>query len=167
MSLNVDVKSSVKKLYQLMKDLKLSIKSCKDINSAQAHLGGILNDLEVVVSTTELEVEKILSQVEILNTIASTSPAEIKNQLNQAVQAICEACCFQDINGQRITRVVTSLAKISEYFTYLEKNASTNSHGEHFSFCDKNAKNELLQGPKAPSDVNQQELADSFFDSKS
>ena len=150
-----------------MKDLKLSIKSCKDINSAQAHLGGILNDLEVVVSTTELEVEKILSQVEILNTIASTSPAEIKNQLNQAVQAICEACCFQDINGQRITRVVTSLAKISEYFTYLEKNASTNSHGEHFSFCDKNAKNELLQGPKAPSDVNQQELADSFFDSKS
>lgn len=147
-----------------MSEIKHNILLRVDVNHSQQQLEGIINDLELVVSTTEAEVEKILNQVDILNAIAMSSSPQVKEQILTAVQAICEAACFQDINGQRITRVLHSLGKISEYISFMNKKNDDTLKTSDFSFGEKDAAAELLQGPQAPSDESQQDLVDSFFD---
>ena len=70
------------------------------------------DELDAIVSHTAGATNAILESCEMLDEVAATVTGEAAGKLQDAVTKIYEACSFQDITGQRITKVVTTLKAI-------------------------------------------------------
>jgi chemotaxis protein CheZ len=71
-------------------------------------------ELEAVVQTTEAAAERILEAAEAISqwvTDGRRDPAGLE-LLNEKVNAIFEACSFQDLTGQRIRRAIDHLQRV-------------------------------------------------------
>jgi chemotaxis protein CheZ len=83
----------------------------------------VTNELDAIVGGTEHATEEILSQAEEIDQLATTLSARLRDDQNQALVAdmqdrvikIFEACNFQDLTGQRITKVVSTLTFIETH----------------------------------------------------
>ena len=83
----------------------------------------VTNELDAIVGGTEQATDQILSNAEEIDQLAATLSARLKNDQNQALVAdmqdrvikIFEACNFQDLTGQRITKVVSTLTFIETH----------------------------------------------------
>ena len=72
------------------------------------------DELDAVVGATEEATGTILDACEGLEKVSSQVPPEAAEQITNAVTRIYEACNFQDITGQRITKVVKTLKQIED-----------------------------------------------------
>ncbi|MGF1631445.1 MAG: protein phosphatase CheZ [Kiloniellaceae bacterium] len=81
-----------------------------DINSE--HLPAATDELTAIVGSTEQATHTIFEAVESIETLTAKMEPEVAEQVSAAVTSIFEACGFQDITGQRITKVVTALQQI-------------------------------------------------------
>lgn len=84
----------------------------------------VTDELDAVVGGTEQATEKILTAVEAIDENAGNLHAHLKGDnatmaadIQERVLAIYEACNFQDLTGQRITKVVNVLRFIEERVT--------------------------------------------------
>lgn len=108
-------------IYTELKDLRNLIEETRrDISSARMseiggkHIPTATDELDAVVAATEVATEAIMDACDNLSARAGTL-ADADNQLVMGeVTKILEACSFQDITGQRITKVVRSLKTIDE-----------------------------------------------------
>ena len=83
----------------------------------------VTNELDAIVGGTESATDTILSNAEEIDQLASTLAARLKDEQNQQlvqdmqerVIKIFEACNFQDLTGQRITKVVGTLKFIETH----------------------------------------------------
>ena len=95
------------------------------INSAKAEITEIRVDeintqylpeasdqLSAIVGATEKATNEIFDAVETIEGLASKLPPKKAEGLSEAVTRIYEACSFQDITGQRISKVVTVLQNV-------------------------------------------------------
>src|SRR5690348_12045548 len=64
------------------------------------------DELDAVIGDTESATHRIMDNCDAIAAIAADLDAEPRTALNAAVTGIFEACNFQDITGQRITKVV-------------------------------------------------------------
>ena len=69
-------------------------------------------ELEAVVSDTEKATESIMGEAEALMTAEPTDLDSYKAQVDEAMCRIIENCSFQDLSGQRVSKVVASLKHI-------------------------------------------------------
>jgi chemotaxis protein CheZ len=70
------------------------------------------DELDAIVEHTAQATNEILESCEMLDAVAGTVDGEPARTLQAATTRIYEACSFQDITGQRITKVVTTLKAI-------------------------------------------------------
>ncbi len=70
------------------------------------------DELDAIVSHTAAATEAILEACETLDTLGATLEGEAAQKLQDATSTIYESCSFQDITGQRITKVVSTLKTI-------------------------------------------------------
>jgi chemotaxis protein CheZ len=70
------------------------------------------DELDAIVEHTAGATNAILESCEMLDEVAAAVSGEAAARLQDAVTKIYEACSFQDITGQRITKVVTTLKAI-------------------------------------------------------
>jgi len=83
----------------------------------------VTNELDAIVGGTERATETILASAEDIDQMATTLTARLKDEQNAALAAdiqdrvikIFEACNFQDLTGQRITKVVATLKFIETH----------------------------------------------------
>src|SRR5437763_7398947 len=83
----------------------------------------VTNELDAIVGGTEHATEQILSNAEDIDQMAHTLGPRLKSEQDQALVAdmqervikIFEACNFQDLTGQRITKVVSTLKFIETH----------------------------------------------------
>lgn len=119
-------------------------------------------DLKEVVGATEKATETILESAERIMSANDGNHEEYRQIVDEAVINIFEACCFQDITGQRINRVVETLTYISQHMTYI---TGVLTGGERIPVTAKMPRgNDLLQGPQSTDDAISQDDADSLFD---
>jgi chemotaxis protein CheZ len=71
-------------------------------------------ELEAVVGDTERATELIMTEAEAIMSLNGDDPAAYKDQVDAAMTRIIEACAFQDLAGQRVSKVVTSLRHIEQ-----------------------------------------------------
>lgn len=71
-------------------------------------------ELEAVVTDTERATETIMSEAEKLMVTETTDFDAYKAEVDEAMTKIIEACSFQDLAGQRVSKVVTSLRHVEE-----------------------------------------------------
>ncbi|MEX1035462.1 MAG: protein phosphatase CheZ [Sneathiella sp.] len=121
-------------------------------------------ELDAIVEATETATNQIMNATEAIMS-AKVTDADV---VNGACMEIFEACSFQDITGQRISKVVSTLNYIEEYLARLTK-----AWGHHMdsvnaakSESDENEDASLLNGPALDGEgVNQQDI-DSMFDAE-
>ncbi len=79
------------------------------------------DELDAIVEHTAVATNAILESCELLDDLAGAVTGEPAAKLQDAVTKIYEACSFQDITGQRITKVVATLktieAKVAQIIT--------------------------------------------------
>lgn len=109
-----------------------------DINSE--HLPAATDELTAIVGATEQATHQIFEAVEGIEALTEKMEPEVAEQISAAVTSIFEACGFQDITGQRITKVVTALQQI-------ESKVDALLH----AFGDDIKKDDTAQGPKKKS----------------
>lgn len=103
-------------------DTKREIASVHLTGFNGARMARVSNELDAVVAGTEDATSRILEAAEQIDQDAAALVAAVKADHDRAmaadiqdrVIAIFEACNFQDLTGQRITKVVTTLSFIEE-----------------------------------------------------
>jgi chemotaxis protein CheZ len=106
---------------------KVILETRREISSIQSHERGpkihaMTDQLDAVVGDTENATNNILEAVEIIEDknesleLNATDPdeLEITEAISKAVMKIYEACNFQDITGQRISKVVGTLKFVED-----------------------------------------------------
>lgn len=72
------------------------------------------DELDAIVQATEQATGSIMDATEAIEDVAGSLEGESAQALQDAVTCIYEACSFQDITGQRITKVVRMMKVIEE-----------------------------------------------------
>ncbi|MCB1591082.1 MAG: protein phosphatase CheZ [Alphaproteobacteria bacterium] len=72
------------------------------------------DELDAVVTATAEATAEIMDACDAIQTAAGDVTGEVADKINAEVMKIFEACSFQDITGQRITKVITTLRSIEE-----------------------------------------------------
>ena len=118
-SLNGDVSSVDLTLFKELESLAVFIRAAKGDISAirpqdvrEQHLPSARDELDAIVGATERATEDIMAASERIEAIGAGLDDESADQLSDQVMQIYEACSFQDITGQRITKVVSTLLQI-------------------------------------------------------
>ena len=78
----------------------------------ESHIPSATDELDAIVAHTAAATNSILEVCETLDTMAGRLDGEGAAVLQDATTRIYEACSFQDITGQRITKVVATLKAI-------------------------------------------------------
>ncbi|WP_334128172.1 protein phosphatase CheZ [Sneathiella sp.] len=119
-------------------------------------------ELDAIVEATEAATNQIMGAAETIMSARVTEP----DVVNDACMAIFEACSFQDITGQRISKVVSTLNYIEEYLARLTKawGHQIDSIAANDAAATPGGDADLLNGPALDGEgVDQQEI-DSLFD---
>jgi len=143
-----------------------------DIN--QRHIPTATDELSAVVGATEEATGKILDCCSAIETIAATVEGEAASGLIDIVTRIYEACSFQDITGQRITKVVKTLQHIETKIDELLKiiGPEIGAEQEQVSHEDVmeqsrngtiDEKAHLLNGPQIPQAASTQDEIDALL----
>lgn len=158
-----------KELYDELHDLKKVIDDVraeigyvkpKDINSK--HIPTATDELDAVIGDTAKATGTIMDACEgIENTlegVKSTAADEILSQVTN----IYEACSFQDITGQRITKVVSTLKEIENkvnHMVQLLAHHPGEEDEEDEGSDDRSGDAALLNGPQLPGNsISQDEI---------
>lgn len=106
-------------LYRELGALALFIRQARDDIAAvrpdeirRTDIPRATDELDAVVGATEEATNTIMDAAEKLNGIGSEVGGEVETRVTEIVGRIYEACSFQDITGQRITKVVRTLKVI-------------------------------------------------------
>ena len=122
------------------------------------------DELDAIVAHTAGATNAILESCETLDAVASTVSGEPAARLRDAVTKIYEACSFQDITGQRITKVVSTLkiieAKVAQIITtFGARDAAVAMPVAAQAASDA----DLLNGPQLPSNAMDQSEIDKLL----
>ncbi len=147
----------------------------KEVGQAQAgdisdkHIPTATDELDAVVASTAEATGAIMDCCDVISEKAGEVGGEAGDAVTAEVMKIYEACSFQDITGQRITKVVTTLKTIEEKVDKLlavlgEKMPGTNSEGNSDSDDDGRTGDEaLLNGPALPDKAISQDDIDKLL----
>lgn len=173
-----DLTATDLRLYAELESLATYIQSAKQeianvqvdsINST--HIPTATDELDAVVDATAEATNTIMNQCDLISAVAGEVGGENGDKLNAIVTDIFEACNFQDITGQRITKVVKTLKHIEEQVMRLvevfgghgtagstEKGAASASQPAANTVSSSDEQS-LLNGPQLPGNaINQDEI---------
>ena len=115
------------------------------------HIPFATDELDAIVEHTATATNAILNSCEILDEVAGSLSGELASKLQDATTRIYEACSFQDITGQRITKVVTTLKAIEAKVAHIVTTFGSSGEkplGEEITADQGEAA--LLNGPQLP-----------------
>jgi chemotaxis protein CheZ len=104
--------AEVEQLGKMIASAKTEIAALRVDDITQAHIPFATDELDAIIEHTATATNAILTSCETLDVVAGSLTGEEATQLQDATTRIYEACSFQDITGQRITKVVGTLKTI-------------------------------------------------------
>lgn len=119
-------------------------------------------ELDAIVEATENATNQIMAATETIMSAKVTEP----DVVNDACMEIFEACSFQDITGQRISKVVSTLEYIEDYLTRLTAAWGHDKDKEPANDGNEDIDDEarLLDGPALAGEGVDQEYIDGMFE---
>lgn len=114
-----DISSHDLKLYRELESLaeyihaaKAEIAALRPGDIKNQFIASATDELDAIVGATEAATNEIMDSAERLENLATLMEPEIAERMTEITTRIFEACTFQDITGQRITKVVKMLKEI-------------------------------------------------------
>lgn len=133
----------------------------EDINGS--FIPSATDELDAIVEATARATHEILDACETFEAVSAELGGEPAARLQGAATRIYEACSFQDITGQRITKIVSTLKTIEDRIA-----AIIDAFGDRFSgesrpaaraTAERTGEASLLNGPQLPGNgVDQAEI---------
>jgi chemotaxis protein CheZ len=133
------------------------------------HIPTATDELDAIVAATEQATNAIMASAEVIEGVAASLPDETGAKLVDAVTAIYEACGFQDITGQRISKVVRTLKHIETTFDRITgtfgdgASSGAPADGPSDAPADADPDKKLLNGPQLPTNAATQDDIDALF----
>ncbi|HXT82020.1 MAG TPA: protein phosphatase CheZ [Acetobacteraceae bacterium] len=128
------------------------------------------DELDAIVAHTASATHAILESCETLDDVAATLTGEASTRLQDATTRIYEACSFQDITGQRITKVVATLKTIEAKVAQIIGTFGTAGHDSEVQPLPQPApmqmplsEDDLLNGPQLPAHAMDQSDIDKLL----
>lgn len=131
-----------------------------------SHIPSATDELDAIVAHTAAATDDILGCCEQLDGLAPRLDGEDAALVQTVVTRIYEACSFQDITGQRITKVVTTLKAIEAKVAHMMEAFSPEGAAARPSQAEAPAKAEnasLLNGPQLPASAMDQSDIDALL----
>jgi chemotaxis protein CheZ len=111
-SKEVSLLSEVEALGRTISTAKADIAELRFDDITESHIPFATDELDAIVSHTAAATNAILECCETLDEVGTAVTPEMAAKLTDVTTRIYEACGFQDITGQRITKVVGALKAI-------------------------------------------------------
>ena len=116
------LKSEISSLVQYVRRFRQEIAQMYQRQNDQTHFEGMADQLAAITQATEKATDLILQSVEQIDEIAdkirtAKDVSELPvlcDQLNDHTMAAMESCTFQDITGQRVTKIISSMRFVEE-----------------------------------------------------
>lgn len=128
-------------------------------------------ELHAIVEATEDATHRIMECAETIMTADPSDQATYHSIVNDNIMAIFEACSFQDITGQRISKVVETLEIIDKRVNRFAKAIGADETDiisteldEEETKREQRKKDQLLNGPAIDGSTVSQDDIDSLFD---
>ncbi|MCK5576502.1 MAG: protein phosphatase CheZ, partial [Sphingomonadales bacterium] len=113
-SIDSSVFNEFRDLSNYIQNARVEIASLQPVDLEGEHIPRAGMELDLIVKSTEEATDTIMESAEtIMNAIGGDVEVE-KPNIENAVMQIFEACSFQDITGQRISKVVETLSHIEK-----------------------------------------------------
>lgn len=159
-----DLTAKEASLLQEVEDLARTIATAKteiaalrvdDINGRDIPFA--TDELDAIVGHTAQATHAILEACETLDDVAATVSGDQSARLQDVTTRIYEACSFQDITGQRITKIVATLKTIEGKIAHIIDTFGPGiTHVTHHSATDVATDADLLNGPQLPAQAMDQ-----------
>lgn len=108
----VTLLSEVEELGQTIAAAKSEIAALRVDDIMDCHIPSATDELDAIVQHTAAATNSILEVCETLDALGPQLQGDGSRTLQEATTRIYEACSFQDITGQRITKIVVTLKAI-------------------------------------------------------
>ncbi|MCZ8316649.1 protein phosphatase CheZ [Phreatobacter sp.] len=116
------LKAELDQIWQAIDQTKHEIATLHVTGFKGKQMTRVTHELDAIVTGTEQATEGILSAAEVIDQLASQLSASLKSthdkaamdDIQQKIITIFEHCNFQDLTGQRITKVVNTLKFIED-----------------------------------------------------
>ncbi|MTJ82622.1 MAG: protein phosphatase CheZ [Telmatospirillum sp.] len=161
--------SEVQALATYIHNAKMEIAALRPQDIQHEYIASATDELDAIVGATENATNAILDAAEKLESLTPDLAPEVGQRLTEQTTLIYEACNFQDITGQRITKVVRALKHIEEridalveaFGPELERPAEAPAEAVKEGFP---SDEDLLNGPQMPDQAHDQAAIDALFD---
>ncbi len=123
-------------------------------------------EVSTVLNATETAANTIMEHAEIILSAESSDPAAYKSCVTDAVMQIFEACAFQDITGQRLSRVTETLNDMEKQVAGAMDAMGVDGSKSETSKTEKDQRKQdlHLHGPSNEGEGVSQEDIDALFD---
>jgi chemotaxis protein CheZ len=142
--------SEVEALGRTIASAKAEIAALRVDDINDNHIPFATDELDAIVEHTATATNAILTSCEMLDDVAGHLAGEPAAKLQDATTRIYEACTFQDITGQRITKVVATLKTIEAMVGRIVTTFGDRPEGTEAVALTKPADVSLLSGPQHP-----------------
>jgi chemotaxis protein CheZ len=171
-SLNHQLYADIEALANYINTAKAEIAEIKAGRINREFLPEASEQLSAIVGATEQATNEIFESVELIEELAARMDPEVADRVTEAVTRVYEACSFQDITGQRVSKVVKALQNVETKVQALlqafgeesgagmrETAPEPSTDGEASAPCDE----DLMSGPQMPDTANSQDDIDALL----
>jgi chemotaxis protein CheZ len=142
--------AEVEALGRTIASAKAEIAALRVDDITDNHIPFATDELDAIVEHTATATNAILSSCETLDDVAAGLTGDAATSLQDATTRIYEACSFQDITGQRITKVVSTLKTIEAKVAQIVTTFGTSKREVPVEETVEAADSALLNGPQHP-----------------
>lgn len=160
----------IAKLAQYIGDAKKEVLSISSNEKSEEAIVDASAHLDEVIKATEDATNTIMDAADVIQGAAAGIDAAKEKEITDATMRIYEACDFQDLTGQRISKVIKLLENIEERITNLNELFGHDGHGgevvnvaDNSQLSEAEADEKLMNGPQLSADSSSQEEIDALF----
>ncbi len=124
---------------------------------------GASMELDAVVKDTEAATHTIMTEAEALMAAQPTDLAEFKAQVDDAMMRMITACSFQDLTGQRVKKVISTLRHIESRVTQFADALGVQDNKTEETAEEERQRRLLLNGPALGGPETKQDDIDAMF----
>ena len=161
---NIELENELRKIADYIVTLRreISVLQANEIHMRKIPAAG--QELAAVVSSTEGATNEIMAIAETVLSADASDPVAYKALVDKEMMALFESCAFQDLTGQRISRVVKTLehieARVSRFANYTGVEDQPGHANEQEAEAAARREKLLLHGPSIADDGNTQPMID-------
>ncbi len=168
---SLQLKDELKELLSYIDQAKAEIAALRPKEYSTNKIPEASNELEAIVQGTEVAAEKIMDAADEIGELAEKCDDETNAKLVEISTNLFEASGFQDITGQRVTKVVTTLSHLEDKLSALADAIGDNDIDEAVEDdpnvekdYDAMSNEDFLNGPQLEDEAQDQAAIDALFD---